>query len=277
MTPCEVEALEIDLLLEAIQRRYGYDFRHYARASLKRRILHRLSSAGLARPSDLIGPILQDEKSFNDFLEDVPVTVTEMFRDPEFFRAIRQRVVPVLRTYPFFNVWHAGCATGEEVYSMAIVLEEEGLYERARIYATDFDARALAHAREGIYPLRDVRDYTRNYQAAGGRRAFSDYYQAGYGAVKFDSRLARHLTFAQHNLVTDGVFAEIHVVICRNVFIYFDRTLQARVANLFHESLCPGGFLGLGSKESLRFTPAAQLFERVCERETMFRKRGVGP
>ena len=275
MTAGEVEELELDLLLEAIHRRYGHDLRHYARASLKRRVFHRLSSAGLERPSDLIGPILRDEKSFSDFLEDLPVTVTAMFRDPEFFAAIRQRVVPVLRTYPFFNVWHAGCATGEEVYSMAILLEEEGLYDRARIYATDLDARALAHAREGIYPARDVRDYTRNYQAAGGRRAFSDYYHAGYGAVKFKARLAKHLTFAQHNLVTDGVFAEIHVVVCRNVFIYFDRTLQARVSNLFHESLCPGGFLGLGAKESIRFTPAEQLFESVCVREKLFRKRRV--
>ncbi len=275
MTPLALEELEIDLLLEAIQRRHGYDFRHYARASLKRRIRHRLTSAGLERPSDLIGPILRDEKSFSDFLADMPVTVTEMFRDPSFFGAIRQRIVPVLRTYPFFNVWHAGCATGEEVYSMAILLEEEGLYDRARIYATDLDARALAHAREGIYPLAGVRDFTRNYQAGGGRRAFSDYYHAGYGAVKLDGRLARNLTFAQHNLVTDGVFAEMHVVVCRNVFIYFDRTLQTRVANLFHESLCAGGFLCLGSKESIRFTTAGALFESIDEREKLFRRRRV--
>jgi len=273
MTPSDVESLEIDLLLEAILRRYGYDLRHYARASLKRRILHRVASAGLERPSDLIAPILRDEKAFSEFLDDVPVTVTEMFRDPSFFAAIRERVVPLLRTYPYFNVWHAGCATGEEAYSMAILLEEEGLYERARIYATDLDVRALERARDAIYPLRDVREHTRNYQAAGGRRAFSDYYQAGYGAVKLDSRLARHITFARHNLVTDGVFAEIQLVICRNVLIYFDRTLQARVVSLFHESLCAGGFLGLGSKESIRFTPAAQRFEGVCERERLFRKR----
>ncbi len=272
MSPTEVEKLEVDLLLDAIRRRYGYDLRHYARASLKRRILHGVADAGLERPSDLIGLLLHDEGAFREFIASMPVSVTEMFRDPEFYCAIREQVVPVLRTYPFFNVWHAGCATGEEVYSMAILLEEEGLYERAQIYATDLDARALARAREATYPLRDLRTHTRNYQAAGGRRAFSDYYCASSDCARLDERLTKRVTFAQHNLVTDRVFAETHLVVCRNVLIYFDRTLQSRVIELFCKSLCPGGFLGLGSKETIQFTPSVESFDVLCQRAKLFRK-----
>lgn len=275
MKPEEIEELEIDLLLDAVRHRYGYDFRQYARASLERRILHYVRRAGLERPAQLIDSLLYDESSFRDFLEALPVTFSEMFRDPEFYRVVREHVVPVLRTYPFFTVWHAGCATGEEVYSMAILLEEEGLYQRARVYATDLDARALEQARQGIYRTKELRSYTQNYQAAGGRGAFSDYYHALYDSVKLDVRLAERITFAQHNLVTDGVFAEAHLIVCRNVLIYFGSELQTRVIELFGDSLAPRGFLCLGSKESMRFSSAAKRFETICERERVFRKRAV--
>jgi len=264
---------EIESLLEAVERRYGYDFRHYARPSLRRRIRHRASSLGLQRIADLRASLLADEHSFADFVSSIAVHVTEMFRDPAFFRALREHVVPMLRTYPFFNVWHAGCATGEEVYSFAIVLEEEGIYDRARIYATDLEASALAHAREAIYPLKELRAYTESYRAAGGKGAFSDYYHSSSDWAKLDGSLGRRITFARHNLVTDAVFAETQLIVCRNVLIYFDRTLQERAVALFHESLCPGGFLGLGSQETLRFLPSAARFDTTRETERIYRKR----
>jgi chemotaxis protein methyltransferase CheR len=205
-------------------------------------------------------------------LRDMSVNVTGMFRDPTFFLALRQKVVPLLRTYPFVRIWHAGCATGEEVYAAAIVLEEEGLYDRARIYATDMNADAIEHARGGIYPLSRMRDFTASYQQAGGTRSFSEYYTASYGAAMFHPRLRANILFAQHNLATDTSFSEFHVILCRNVLIYFDRTLKERTLGLFKESMAPLAFLCLGRRESLRFTSVERDFQEVDARERIYRR-----
>jgi chemotaxis protein methyltransferase CheR len=205
-------------------------------------------------------------------LLDLSINVSAMYRDPTFYRAFREKVVPVLRTYPFIRIWHAGCSTGEEVYSMAILLEEEGLYERARIYATDINEVVLHTAKSGIYPADKMKEYTQNYQRAGGQRSFSDYYVAKYDGAIFNSSLARNVVFSQHNLVTDRSFAEFHVILCRNVMIYFDRKLQDRVHALFYESLVPFGFLGLGSKESLRFSKYESCYEEIDARDKIYRR-----
>ncbi len=258
------EALEIDLLLEAIFRKYGYDFRNYARASLVRRIRNCLNKTETNHISELIPNLLHDKNFFHEVLSEFSVPVTEMFRDPIFYQAFRLRVIPYLRTYPFIKIWHAGCATGEEVYSFAILLQEEGLYDRTIIFATDFNENALEIAKEGIYRLDNVRYYTGNYQKSGGKKAFSDYYYAGgYDSVIMDNALKKNITFANHNLASDGVFGEMHVILCRNVMIYFDKVLQNRVLNLFHQSLVRQGFLCLGTKESLHFSTVEDAFEEV--------------
>lgn len=274
MNASEREKIEIILLLEAIFQRYGYDFRHYARASIRRRIRHFQAKSGCARISEMIPRLLYDESFFVDMVKDFSITVTEMFRDPEFYVSLRQQVVPYLRTYPFFRVWHAGCATGEEVYSIAVLLQEEGIYERATLFATDFNDKALATAREGIYPLAAVREYTRNYQRAGGLHSFSGYYQAHYDSAIMGKELKKNITFANHNLVTDWVFGEMNMIVCRNVLIYFDRSLQDRVLEMFTESLAPTGFLCLGTKESLRFSGVASQYKEIDSRMKIFQKRG---
>jgi len=270
----EVEDLEVALLLEAIHRRYGHDFRSYSRVSIKRRIRNVLGRTKLGTISEMISAVIHDESFFEEVLHDLSITVTEMFRDPEFFRSLRKQIIPYLKTHPYVRIWHAGCATGEEVYSLAIVLEEEGFYERTTIFATDFNDTALSKAREGIYPLEKMKEFTANYQRAGGTGSFAQYYHAGYDAVILEPSLRKNITFANHNLVTDGVFSEMHLVICRNVLIYFDKTLQNRVLQLFRDSLVHGGILALGSKESLQFSEVANDFKTLSEKWKIYQKTG---
>jgi chemotaxis protein methyltransferase CheR len=270
--PAEVERIEIELLLEGIFRHHGFDFRSYAYASLKRRLWKHIEAHGLRTISGLQQRVLHDRAAMEQLLMDLSVSVTSMFRDPGFYAAFRQRVVPLLRTYPFVRIWHAGCATGEEVYSMAILLQEEGLYERARIYATDINEALLQHARGGIYPLEKMQEYTQNYLKAGGTRSFSEYYTAAYDGVLFTPGLTRNVVFAQHNLVTDRSFSEFTLILCRNVMIYFDRELQSRVHRLFYDSLPMYGILVLGSKESLRLSPVEPCYEELDAREKIYRK-----
>ncbi len=268
----EIEDIELRLLLEAIYQRWGYDFRSYARASIARRVRGFLPSCGCQSVSELIPRVLHDEAVFSRLVQTLSITVTEMFRDPFVYRALRELVVPVLRTWPHIKVWHAGCSTGEEVYSTAIVLQEEGLYDRTTLYATDYNDEALAQAREGIYELERMREFTRAYLEAGGKLSFADYYHARYEAAVVGSRLKRNLTFANHNLATDGAFGEMHMVVCRNVLIYFNRELQDRVLSLFAESLVNGGFLCIGTHEDLQFSAVADAFEEVDRAARIYRR-----
>ncbi len=267
-----LERLEIHLLLEGVFRHYGHDFRSYAFSSLRRRLRKRLEAEKLDTFSSLLDRLLHDPEAMDRLLRDMSVNVTGMFRDPSFFLALRQQVVPILRTYPFVRIWHAGCATGEEVYALAILLEEEGLYDRSRIYATDISADALDKAKAGIYSLSRMREYTQNYLQAGGARSFSEYYTASQDAALFDPRLRRNVLFAQHNLATDTSFSEFNVILCRNVMIYFDRQLKERVLGLFDTSLAPLGVLCLGRRESLRFTTAEHDYEEFDARERIYRR-----
>ncbi len=269
----ENERLEIKLLLEAIYLKYGYDFRNYACAHTKRRLEHRLNVDSMENYSAMQHRLIHDEAFFNTLLLDLSINVTEMFRDPWVYSKVRELVVPHLKTYPFIKIWHAGCSAGQEVYSMGILLEEEGIKERSQIYATDFNELILQKAKQGIYPMDVIREYTANYQKSGGKQSFSDYYTADYDNVVIKQSLKDKVLFSSHNLVTDGVFGEMNLIFCRNVLIYFDRELQNRVFNLFYESLCPGGFLCLGSKESLRFSSVADKFEVVSGRERSEERR----
>lgn len=271
----ESELIEIELFLQAIYMKFGYDFRNYGKAHIRRRIRHRMATSGFNSVSEMTHKLLYDSFFYQDVLQDLSITVTEMFRDPEFYKAVRNEVVPFLKTYPFVKIWHAGCATGEEVYSMAILLQEEGLLNRVQIYATDFNQIALQKAKEGIYPIEKIREYTFNYQKTASKSSFSEYYNALYGSVKMNESLKKNIVFADHNLVTDGVFGEMHLVICRNVLIYFDRDLQNKVINLFYESLIPGGMLCLGSKESLLFTDKATSFDTISEKEKIYRRKFI--
>ncbi|HVF33409.1 MAG TPA: protein-glutamate O-methyltransferase CheR [Acidimicrobiales bacterium] len=268
----EREAIEIDLLLEAVYRRYGFDFRQYARASLRRRLHRRLALEGLQTLSGLQERLLHDPSSMERLLLDLSINVTAMFRDPTFFRSFREKVVPLLRTYPFIRIWNAGCSTGEETYSLAILLQEENLYDRTRIYATDINEAVLHQARQALFPLEKMQEYTENYLAGGGTRAFSEYYTAAYEGAQFDRGLGDNVVFARHNLATDRSFNEFQVVICRNVMIYFDTPLQNRVHGLFHESLLRLGVLALGPKESLAFTPHVDDYEVLDLHEKLYRK-----
>ena len=268
----ERESIEIDLLLEAIYRRYGFDFREYARASLRRRLHRRVALEGLRSVSGLQERLLHDPACMERLLLDLSINVTAMFRDPTFFRAFREKVVPLLRTYPFIRIWSAGCSTGEETYSMAILLQEEGLYERTRIYATDINEAVLHQASQAMFPLDKMQEYTENYLAGGGTRAFSEYYTAAYEGAQFDRSLADNIVFARHNLATDRSFNEFQVIICRNVMIYFDTPLQNRVHQLFYESLLRLGVLALGPKESLAFTPHVDDYEVLDLQEKLYRK-----
>lgn len=268
------ERLELELLLEAIRRKYGYDFRDYSRASLIRRLRHRMHLLGIADFSALQHRVLHDEETFQRVVGDLSVSVTEMFRDPDVYHAIRAQVVPELRDCSHLKVWHAGCATGEEVYSLAIVLREEGLYDRTQIYATDINLDLLRKAKEGIYPVERLQLYTANYQKAGGRASFSDYYRADDRFAVLDGALKRNILFADHNLVTDGVFGEMQLILCRNTLIYFNRDLQERVLQLFRDSLAPRGFLCLGSKESVRYSSSSTAFEEIAAGLRLYRLRG---
>jgi chemotaxis protein methyltransferase CheR len=266
------EEIEIGLLLEGVFRQYGYDFRGYAHASIRRRILNVVRAESLGTISGLQERVLHDASCMERLLAALTVHVTAMFRDPSFYRAFRAKVARALETYPFVRIWHAGCSSGEEVYSLAILLSEEGLYNRCRIYATDLSERVLSQAREGIFPLSAMKEYTENYVKAGGKASFSEYYTARYDHAVFRPALRENVVFAPHNLVTDGSFNEFNVILCRNVMIYFDRELQNRVHELFYKSLARLGVLGLGKKESLRFTPYESAYQELDGAERLFRK-----
>jgi chemotaxis protein methyltransferase CheR len=272
MTTANVEELEIDLLLEGLFRRYGYDFRGYARSSLRRRVRGAVAAEQLGTVSALQDRVLHDPACLQRLLQALTVNVSAMFRDPSFFLAFRRRAVPLLRTYPFIRIWQAGCSTGEEVYSLAILLKEEGLYDRCRIYATDMNDAVLQTARAGIYPIELMQRYTANYHAAGGSGELSAHYTAAYDHVLFRESLREHVVFSQHNLASDGPFNEFNVILCRNVMIYFGKPLQDRVHQLFARSLATFGLLGLGSHESIRFAPDANQYEPVEPGEKLFRR-----
>ena len=251
MPKSKLEETEMRLFIEMLRLRYGYDFSHYARASLRRRISGLRQHFAVTHVADLIPLVLHDESLLPRVLAGLSVPVTEMFRDPEVFLNLRRDVVPLLKSFPRINIWQVGCATGEEAYSLAILLQEEGIYHRARIYSTDINDIALAQAEEGIFPADKLKEYSRNYFKAGGTRSLSDYYHAQYDLVKIDEALKANILFTHHNVVSDGVFGEMQLILCRNVLIYFDRQLQARVQGLFRDSLVRGGFLCLGIKETL--------------------------
>lgn len=267
------EEIEIQLLIEALYRCYGYDFRNYALASLKRRIYHFLQTEQLPSLSQLQERILHDRACVERLILGLTVNTTAMFRDPSFYLAFRDYVVPILRTYPFIRLWHAGCSTGQEVYSMAILLQEAGIYHRCRIYATDTNEKVLQIAKSGIYPLKQMQDYTRLYLKAGGQRAFSEYYTANYGSAVLRSSLQEQIVFGQHNLVTDRSFNEFNVIICRNVLIYFNQLLQNQVHELFYNSLCKFGILGLGKQETIRFTLYEGYYDALAASEKLYRRR----
>jgi chemotaxis protein methyltransferase CheR len=275
MCPIDCEDLEIDVLLHGIRTRYGYDFAHYSRASLRRCLERALAQTGLTHFSQLLDRLFHDEQCFDEFLKIMSISVTEMFRDPGFYQAVRKHVVPLLKTYPFIKIWHPGCATGEEVYSMAMLLHEEGFLDRARIYATDFNKHSLDTASKGVYSAKQMVSYADNYRLAGGKGHFSDYYSDGYELAKFKDFLKERVTFSYHNLVTDGVFGEMNIICCRNVLIYFDKTLQDQVLRKFSESLRHGGFLCLGNRESLNFTAIKASFPAVDKLQRIYQKCGV--
>ena len=268
----DVDEIELSLLLEGVYRRYGFDFREYAPASLRRRVWRRVHAEGLTTLSALQDRLLHDPACMERLLLDLSINVTAMFRDPTFYIAFRQKVVPILRTYPFTRIWTAGCSTGEEVYSLAILLHEAGVYERTRIYATDINETVLDRARRGVFPLDKMREYTQNYISAGGERAFSEYYVAKYDGAQFQRSLMENVVFAQHNLVSDRSFNEFNVVVCRNVMIYFDRALQDRVHRLFYDSLVTFGVLALGAKESIRFSHYEDRYEELDAAERLYKK-----
>jgi chemotaxis protein methyltransferase CheR len=267
-----LEDLEINLLLEAMYRQYGFDFRGYARSSLRRRVRAAVAAEALSTVSGLVEKTLHDPACFERLLLGLSVNVSAMFRDPRFFLTFRRHAIPLLRTYPFIRIWQAGCSTGEEVYSLAILLQEEGLYDRCRVYATDMNEVVLHKAREGIYPLDVMQRYTINYLASGGTRTLSDYYTAAYDHVILRPSLRDHVMFSQHNLVSDGVFNEFNVILCRNVMIYFTKPLQERVHDLFSRSFAKFGLLGLGSHESLRCLPNEHDYEPLQSGEKLFRR-----
>ncbi|EMF83259.1 protein-glutamate O-methyltransferase CheR [Leptospira weilii serovar Topaz str. LT2116] len=273
MTSKDTQDIEIHLLLEAIFQRYGYDFRQYSEAHIRRRLMSRLVLSGFNNISEMQDQVLRDKTFAARLLQDLSITVTEMFRDPDFYACLREKVIPVLKTYPFIKIWHAGCSTGEEAYSMAIVLREEGLYERSVIYATDFNERALNTAREGIFRNEAMKEYTINYQLSGGKGFFSDYYTSDQEMVIMNQMLKKNIVWANHNLVTDSVFAEVNLVLCRNVLIYFKRDLQKKVHRLFFESLVNGGFLCLGSKEGISYGDLREKYDVLDLKQKIYKKK----
>jgi len=267
-----IDSQELTELLESIRFVYGYDFTEYSEASMKRRIDYFMTGNKIDSIHELGKLILKDDSSFEQFVQDVTVNVTEMFRDPAFYKSIREKMIGRLATYPFIKIWIAGCATGEEVYSMAILLKEEGLLDRSVIYATDINQKALQMAREGVFPIDNMKAYTTNYIKGSGNGSFSDYYIAKYNHVLLDKSLKQNIVFSVHNLAVDKSFNEFQVILCRNVLIYFNQSLQNKVINLFYESLCPFGFLGLGNKESLLFSDKRKKFEEIDRKEKIYMK-----
>lgn len=272
--PRSLFEIELRLLVEAIYLKYQYDFRGYAPASLKRRLALALEQFGCTTLSQLQDRVLREPETFTALLGYLTVQVSEMFRDPPYFRSLREKVVPLLGTYPSLKVWVAGCSTGEEVYSLAILLREEGLLERTLIYATDINGQALQRAEAGVYDVARLATFTENHQRSGGRGSLSEHYTAAYGHAVFDKALRRHIVFSDHSLATDSVFAEVQLVSCRNVLIYFDRELQDRALGLFRDALCRKGFLGIGAKESLRFSAHADAFEEFAAEDRIYRRKG---
>ena len=268
-----VEDIEIQLLLEALYRRYHYDFRHYAQASIKRRLKEARQRLGFKSFSALQDAVLHDAAMVPRLLDFLTVQVSEMFRDPGYYRAIREKVAPHLRTYPSLKVWIAGCSAGEELNSFAILFREEGLLDRTLFYATDINPAALEAAAAGVYALDRIKTFTENHQKSGGKTSLSDYYTAAYGRAVFDKSLRKNVVFSDHSLVTDAVFAEVQLISCRNVMIYFDRPLQDRALGLFKDSLSRKGFLGLGSKESIRFSDHAHAFSEYVRGEKIYQRR----
>ncbi|CAK0752741.1 putative methyltransferase Cher3 [Gammaproteobacteria bacterium] len=274
MVDTEIEDLEIDLFVEAMRLRHGYDFDHYARASFKRRVQALANTFSCASVVDLIPRIVREPMLLPNILAHLSVPVTEMFRDPLVFRAIREQVVPILNSYPRPNIWQAGCATGEEVYSLAILLQEEGLLHKTQIYATDINDAALSFAEEGVFSAKNIHEYHDNYRKAGGKAALSDYFHMKYDLGRVDEALRSRIVFAHHNLVADGVFCEVQMVICRNVLIYFNRQLQDRVLSLFLASLARGGVLCVGTRENLSFAEAGRYFLPLDSELRLFKKTG---
>ncbi|MBV1883680.1 MAG: protein-glutamate O-methyltransferase CheR [Pseudomonadales bacterium] len=272
MNPSEIAKIETDVLLDAIQRRWDYDFHQYARASLNRRIASVLNKEGLEMPYQLIPRILYDEDSFESFLTAMSVSVTELFRDPSFFLTLKEKVVPVFETYPFIKIWHAGCASGEEAYSLAILLHEQGLLEKAKIYATDYNKHSLDIAQQGIYSAQDIEQSESAYVEAGGIHSLRSYVVEQYGHLKVADKIKNNITFSYHNLVKDGVFGEMNLIICRNVLIYFDKSLQNHTLKLFSDSLVRKGFLCLGLQESLDFSDLANEFNSVSDYNRIYRR-----
>lgn len=268
----ELEDIEIGLLLDGVYRAHGYDFRDYSRASIKRRIIELMRNEKIETVSAFQNKLLHDAACLDRFVLGLSVHATAMFRDPTFYSTFRRKAVPLLKTYPTVQIWIAGCSTGEEVYSLAILLQEEKLYDKCRIYATDISQVVLRKARDGIFPLSAMREYTNNYHQAGGTHEFSDYYTAQYNSVIFHSGLRNNVVFSEHNLATDGSFNEFQVILCRNVMIYFNKDLQARVHNLFYDSLSMFGVFGLGNKESLKFTPRAAFYQHINDNDKLYRK-----
>ena len=268
----DLEHVEMDLLLEGVYRHYGFDFRGYARGSIRRRLMRRMWGENVSTISALQEKILHEPAAMERLLYDLSINVTSMFRDPSFFSALRTKVIPILRTYPFIRIWNAGCSTGEETYSLAILLQEEGLYDRTRIYATDINDVVLERARAGAFPLDRMRDYTENYIKSGGQRPFSEYYKARKSIANFAVELGKNIVFAQHNLVSDRAFNDFHMIVCRNVLIYFDRDLQTKVHGLFYNSLVNFGVLALGAKESVKFIPFEDHYEDLDADEKIFKK-----
>lgn len=271
--PQRIEDIEIRLLLEALFQKYHYDFRNYAMASIKRRLKQAREQLGFENFSAMQESLLHDPAMLPRLLGYLTVQVSEMFRDPAYFRAVREKVIPHLRTYPSLKVWIAGCSSGEELYSFTILFREEGLEERTLFYATDISQEALRAAEAGVFGLDRIQLFTENHRKSGGRSSLSDYYQAAYGRASFDKSLRRNVVFSDHSLVTDAVFAEMHLISCRNVLIYFDRNLQDRALGLFKDSLARKGFLGLGSKESLRFSEQAPFFADFVREEKIYQRR----
>jgi chemotaxis protein methyltransferase CheR len=267
----ELDNIELELFIKAMQRRHGYDFSQYAQASLKRRVLQLVEQFQSRTISGLIERVMHEPQLLPRMLDGLTVPASDMFRDPTMFRGLREQVLPLLASYPQINIWQAGCAHGQEVYSLAILLEEAGLYDRTQIFATDLSERALQQAQEGIYPAREAQQWSRNYQASGGTHSLADYYSARYNLLKLDQRLRQNVTFAQHNLVSDGVFCEAHLILCRNVMIYFSNTLQDRVLSLFQDSLVRGGFLCIGMRESLDYATTATHFSPFQESLRIYR------
>ncbi len=270
------EEIEMALLLKAVQLKYGYDFTNYAQASLTRRIRKNLKEENLGRAGELILKILDDPDCFKRFLANLSVNVTEMFRNPAFYLALRTAIAPYLKTYPFLKIWSAGTATGLEAYSLAVLLTEEGLYDNAVIYATDFDEDSLAEARKGIYAASMIKKSTVNYQHSGGKESFGKYFRADYNAVIFRSSLKKNIVFANHNLVCDGVFGEMNLILCRNVLIYFNRALKNKVLKKFYDSLLNNGFLCLGGRETIEFSSVSSDFVTIDKERKIYQKRPGG-